>query len=160
VEPTNEHAKPRRLSDFPYRGYYRYFITIRSHGFQPHFVHQEVAEKAIEILRNTADQEGFSVWAYCFMPDHVHFPVEGKHSTADMKRFVALFKQRSGYWLRNTCHMKLWAPNYYEHVLRNDEATMAVARYIIQNPVRKGIVDDCSSYPYSGSSEVEDICSL
>ncbi len=56
--------------------------------------------------------------------------------------------------------MQLWEANYYEHVLRNDEATRAVARYIVQNPVRKGIVEDYSKYPYSGSFEFEDIHNL
>jgi putative transposase len=160
VRPTKEHAKPRRLKDFPYRGCYRYFITIRSRSFRQHFVNHEVVAKVIDILRSTADQEGFSVWAYCFMPDHAHLLAEGKHSDADMKHFVASFKQKSGYWFKSTYGVKLWAPNYYEHVLRDDEATIAVVRYIIQNPLRKGIVDDCSSYPYSGSFELEDICNL
>ena len=160
AKSTKEHAKPSRLRDFPYRGYYRYFITIRSHSFERHFVRDEVVTKVIDFLKTTAEHEGFSVWAYCFMPDHAHLLVEGKHSNADMKHFVALFKQKSGYWFKSNYGVKLWTPNYHEHVLRNDETTRAVARYIIQNPVRKGMVDDCSSYPYSGSFELEDVCSL
>ena len=160
ARPTKEHAKPRRLTDFPYRGYYRYFITIHSQSFKHHFVNDEIVAKVIDILKNTAEKEGFFVWAYCFMPDHVHLLAEGENSDADMKRFVTLFKQKTAYWFKSTYGMKLWASNYYEHVLRNDETTVAVARYIIQNPVRKGMVDDCSSYPYSGSFELEDICSF
>ena len=160
MRPAKEHTKPKRLEDFPYRGCYRYFITIRSHNFKRHFVQDETIAKLMQILRNAADHESFSVWAYCFMPDHLHLLVEGKHSNADMKHFVALFKQKSGYWFKSTYGAKLWAPNYYEHVLRNDEATTAVVQYIILNPVRKGIVDDCSNYPYSGSFELEDIYSL
>jgi len=160
MRPAKEHAKPKRLEDFPYRGRYRYFITIRSESFRHHFVKDEVVAKVIDILRSAAKQEGFSIWAYCFMPDHAHLLVEGKHSNADMKHFVASFKQKSGYWFRSTYGVKLWAPNYHEHVLRNDEATMTAARYIIQNPIRKGIVEDCSSYPYAGSFEVEDVCNL
>jgi len=159
VRAAKEHTKPKRLEDFPYRGCYRYFITIRSHSFERHFVHDELVAKVIELLKSTADQEGFSVWAYCFMPDHLHLLVEGKHDNADMKHLVALFKQKTAYWFRSIYGGKLWAPNYHEHVLRNDEATMTVARYIIHNPVRKGMVEDCSSYPYSGSFELEDICS-
>ena len=159
MKPTKEHAKPRRLQDFPYRGCYRYFITIRSHSFERRFVHDDVVAKVMEFLKSTSDQEGFLVWAYCFMADHAHILVEGKRDSADMKHFVALFKQRSGHWFKRIYYAKLWASNYYEHVLRNDEATMAVAQYIIQNPVRRGIVDHCSSYPYSGSFELEDICS-
>ena len=160
MRPSREHQKPSRLKSFSYRGYYRYFITIRSSSFKHHFVNDEVVAKLIEILKSTAEQKSFLVWAYCFMPDHVHLLIEGKKSNADMKVFVALFKQRTAYWFKRIHGVQLWEANYYEHVLRNDEATRAVARYIIQNPVRKGIVEDCSKYYYSGSFELETIYSL
>ena len=154
MNPTGEHRKPRRLESLSYRGCLRYFITIRSHDFRPHFVDHEVVTEVIGILRSTAAQQGFLVWAYCFMPDHMHKLVEGENANADMRQFVALFKQRSAYWFNSIHGTSLWAANYYEHVLRNDEATVAVARYIIENPVRKGIVADYSGYPYSGSFEL------
>ena len=160
MKPNKEHKKPRRLESFPYRGYYRYFITIRSHDFKHYFANDEVVAKIIEILKNTCEQEGFLVWAYCFMPDHVHILIEGKNSYSDMKKLVTLFKQKTAYWLKGIYGVRLWEANYYEHVLRNDEVTRVVARYIIQNPVRKGIVDDYSNYPYSGSFELEDIYNL
>ena len=160
MKPSREHQKPSRLESFSYRGCYRYFITIRSHGFKHHFVNDEVVAKVIEILKSTAEQKSFLVWAYCFMPDHVHLLIEGKKSNADMKVFVALIKQRTAYWLKRIHGVQLWEANYYEHVLRNDEATRAVARYIIENPVRKGMVEDYSKYPYSGSFEVENIYNL
>ena len=105
-------------------------------------------------------QEDFAVWAYCFMPDHLHLLIEGKSGNADMKTFVSSLKQKTAYWFKSIYGMQLWEANYYEHVLRNDEATTAVARYIIQNPVRKVIVEDYSQYPYSGSFEFEDIHNL
>ena len=160
MRPRREHRKPRRLKDFSYRGCYRYFITIRSERFKRHFIHDNVVAKLIEILRSTAEQQSFLVWAYCFMPDHVHLLIEGKNSDADMKKFVALFKQKTAYWFKGIYGLKLWEANYYEHVLRNDETTNAVARYIMQNPVRSGMVEDCSSYPYSGSFEVENVYDL
>ena len=130
---------------------------MRTHGFRHHFTIDAVVTEVIGVLRSTAEQQGFLVWAYCFMPDHLHLLVEGQSSHADMRQFVRLFKQRSAYWFKGVRGAQLWAANYYEHVLRNDEATAAVARYIIQNPVRKGTVDDFSSYPYSGSFELESI---
>ena len=36
-------------------------------------------------------------------------------------------------------------------VLRDDEATLIVARYILENPVRAGLVATPESYPFSGS---------
>jgi len=123
-------------------------------------VTDDVVARVLDILEDTAEQDGFLVWAYCFMPDHLHLLVEGRDSNANMRHFVRLFKQRTGYWFKSTHGAQLWTRNYYEHVLRNDEATRAVARYIFQNPVRKGTVKDWNSYPYSGSFELEDISSL
>ena len=41
--------------------------------------------------------------------------------------------------------------NYYEHVLRNDEDVKSIARYILENPVRKKLANDFTNYPFSGS---------
>ena len=49
---------------------------------------------------------------------------------------------------------------YYEHVLRDDEATLAVAQYILENPTRKGLVECFTDYPYLGSLRLDDICQL
>jgi len=160
VKPDREHKKPLRLKDFSYQGHHRYFITIRSHGLRHHFTREEVMTKVVELLKDTAKQEGFSVWAYCFMPDHLHLLVEGQNLHADMRKFVTLFKRRTSYWFKSIYGEKLWEPNYYERVLRTEEATVAVARYIFRNPVREGLVEDYGSYPYSGSFELEDICNL
>lgn len=43
----------------------------------------------------------------------------------------------------------LWQINYYEHVLRSDEATEKTARYILENPVRRGLVEDFCDYHFS-----------
>jgi putative transposase len=160
AKPNKEHGKPKRLKDFPYRGRYRYFITIRSHDFNSLLVHDAVVNKALETLKTVAKQERFSIWAYCFMPDHVHLLVEGQDSDADMRHFVSSFKQRTGYWYKRTHNGRLWSFNYYEHVLRGDQATVAVAEYIIRNPVRRGMVEHSDSYPYSGSFELDDTRNL
>ena len=34
-------------------------------------------------------------------------------------------------------------------MLREDEATIVVAKYILENPVRRGLVKETSEYPYS-----------
>jgi hypothetical protein len=41
---------------------------------------------------------------------------------------------------------------FFERVLRSDEQTGVVARYILENPVRAGLAATLLEYPYSGSS--------
>ncbi len=49
------------------------------------------------------------------------------------------------------CRGRLWQEGYYERVLRDDDASRDIARYIIANPVRGGLVTSPIEYPYSGS---------
>jgi hypothetical protein len=63
----------------------------------------------------------------------------------------AAFKQRSSFHWRQCCGKTLWQRSYYEHVLRNEESTLDVARYILENPVRAGLATRVEDYPYVGS---------
>jgi len=45
----------------------------------------------------------------------------------------------------------LWQRSYFEHVLRDDEDPFQVARYILDNPVRAGLVQSPENYPFLGS---------
>ncbi len=44
---------------------------------------------------------------------------------------------------------RLWQPRSYDHVLREEESVMAVADYILNNPVRKGDRKQWHDWPYS-----------
>jgi putative transposase len=89
--------------------------------------------------------------AYCFMPDHVHIVVEALEETADLRRFVKAFKQRSGFEHRRRTGGPLRQSGYYDRVLRNDESTEAVVRCVWNNPVRRGLVRQVADWRFSGS---------
>ncbi len=85
------------------------------------------------------------------MPDHLHVLVEGCCNQADIATFVARWRQASGYTYRQCAGARLWQDGYYDHVLRAEEATLEVARYIAANPVKAGLCTDARDYPYLGS---------
>ena len=92
-----------------------------------------------------------AILAYCFMPDHFHLLVEGVTATADLRRFVKLAKQRSGAVYALEKHEPLWQEGYYERVLRAEDDTKQIARYILDNPVRGSLVENPVDYPHLGS---------
>ena len=127
-------GRPSRLHGFDYLGLHRYSLT---------FV-------LTEFVR-TARIEEFAIIAYCFMPDHVHLLVEALSETSDGRRFIIRSKQRSAHAYAAQFKARLWQPNGFEHVLRDDEKTRVVARYILENPVRAGLVPSPLDYPFLGS---------
>jgi hypothetical protein len=66
-----------------------------------------------------------------------------------------LGKQYAGYAYSIRYGQKLWQPWGFERVLRDEEATFTVARYIVENPVRAGLVRTISDYPFVGSQVYE-----
>jgi REP element-mobilizing transposase RayT len=85
------------------------------------------------------------------MPDHLHLLLEGIREDADLKKVVRLAKQYSGFYFKQQTRNSLWQRYGHERVLRDDEATATVIRYIIENPVRAGLVSDIRDYPFWGS---------
>jgi putative transposase len=151
--------KRPRLEPALYIGLRRYFLTFCTAHRRRWFVQADVVQLTSEHILQTAPLFDIETIAYCYMPDHVHLLIEGCTETADARAFVHQAKQRAAYAFTQRWAAKLWQPSYYDRVLRDDEETLAVARYILENPVRAGLVDSPTKYPFLGSirHEVEDV---
>ena len=55
-----------------------------------------------------ATENEFGIFAYCFMPDHVHLLVEGLADRSHAVTFIDRAKQYSGYYFKRTFGTKLW----------------------------------------------------
>ena len=67
------------------------------------------------------------------------------------RRFCKLAKQRAGQIHARRTGGPLWQEGYYDRVLRKDEDLRTVARYLLNNPIRAGLVTKPIDYPYLGS---------
>jgi putative transposase len=104
-----------------------------------------------EILR-TGDQHAFEVIAYVFMPDHLHMLLSGCSDVADFRAAMTVIRQRTAVTFRRATGQALWQDGYFERVLRREEQTFDVVRYILWNPVRANLVRAPEEYPYSWSA--------
>ena len=144
-------SRPKRLPDHLYTGRAQYFLTFCVRSRARVFVSDSIVNPALLQIRQAARDEGYALLAYCFMPDHLHLLVEGTTETSDLRRFVQVAKRRSGAVYAREWGSRLWQEGYYDRVLRSEESAKRVARYIVNNPVRAGIVTDPRQYPHLGS---------
>ena len=144
-------GRPERLRSFDYLGIHRYFLTFCTHERRRHFVTSaRVSLVHAQIVRACGD-ERFAILAFCFMPDHVHLLIEGLADEANCRQLIRRAKQYAGFHFKRAFRSPLWQAYGYERVLRDCEATLSVARYVIENPVRAGLVENPRDYPYVGS---------
>ncbi len=81
--------------------------------------------------------------AFVVMPDHLHWLMQ-LGDTHTLPQVVASVKSVSAHRLG----YPIWQPGYYEHALRREEDVRALARYIIENPLRAGLVTRIGDYPH------------
>jgi len=64
------------------------------------------------------------------------------------------FKQRTGYFFSQNSVGARWQKDFYDRICRNDCEVQNQIGYIIENPVRKGLVTQWSEYPFTGAGGV------
>jgi putative transposase len=143
-----------RIKDFDYKGSHAYFITICTFDKQPYFISSQIVENHITHLKKEAAELNLSIYAYCFMPDHLHLLLIGNEDS-DLMKFIKIFKQKSGYNFKQQYGKQLWQRSFFDHVIRKREQINDVAGYIFANPVRKKLVGDFRKYPYLGSFVID-----
>lgn len=143
--------KSNRLSPETYVGKQVYFLTINPAERSAVFVDKTLVDDHLSVLRQAADIYGFDVLAFCFMPDHLHLLAAGKSEAADLIAFVKKYKQTTGFAYKRQTGRTLWQKSFYDHVLRKEETIADCVKYILANPVRKGLVGNLRDYSYSGS---------
>ena len=147
--------KQIRLPPDEYLGTAFTFVTICCEDRVPIFRDTKRCSVAIDSLRRTSTAMHFLVPAFCLMPDHAHFLVEGISPGSNLVKFVNQWKQQTGYLFRHELHKGFWQRRFYDHILRSADGTESVAWYIWMNPVRKGLVAEPQQYPFSGSFTAE-----
>ena len=81
----------------------------------------------------------------------MHLLVNGLEPRSDCRRFITRSKQLSGYYYQKAFGRRLWQRYGYEHVLRDEEGMLSVARYIVENPLRAQLARNVREYPFVGS---------
>jgi REP element-mobilizing transposase RayT len=151
----------RREHHLPLEEYRRtdvpFWLTLcaRHHG-EP-FRNPDLAAAVIEALTVRQARRIWIVYAYCLMPDHLHAVIQlrgpGDGLPAE-KSLLQLLGEFKSFTARRASalgfHGRLWQHDQYDRLLRNDREFEARCRYLLENPVRKGLVEDWTLWPYSG----------
>ena len=114
-----------------------------------------------EILGSIIKKESCIVPVYCFMPDHQHLMVTGIRGDSDVWKVIVSYKQKTGFWMSTNKPGMRWQKDFYDHIIRIDKDVGAQVRYILDNPVRNGLVSSWEEYPFKGAigCRLEDILS-
>ena|SRR5262245_57427827 len=137
-----------RLAAEDYIGKRRYSLTFVTKSRCPRFVDAAVVDACASQILRVATETGFAILISCYMPDHLHLIVEGTTEHSDLRRFVKLAKQLSGFYVKQQHCFRLWEPGFFDRFVREAEDLSSRIEYVRQNPVRAGLVVKPEDYPF------------
>lgn len=115
----------------------------------PLFAEFHLARLAIRELR-ACDEAGLcSTLAFVLMPDHLHWLLQ--LSGTALPDLLKRYKSLSGRAInrsRNTSGEAVWQAGFHDRAIRDEEDLQHIARYIVANPVRVGLVGSVRKYSH------------
>ena len=128
--------------------YHAYHVTICTHNRALLFADFTDGRLVVAEMRKLHEEGIVNSLAWVIMPDHLHWLFQlGEKMT--LSEAMKHFKARSAQALNrhHGQHGVIWQKGYYDHALRCEEDIQAVARYIVANPLRAGLVKKMGEYP-------------
>jgi REP element-mobilizing transposase RayT len=99
------------------------------------------------------EEQGFQVLAYCLMPNHIHIVQQlPEDSGISFSKALQLLKGRTARQanaLLKRTGEEFWQAETYDHVVRNAAELQRIVAYVLNNPVKAGLVKDWTEWPHT-----------
>ncbi|MCF6781769.1 REP-associated tyrosine transposase [Stutzerimonas stutzeri] len=124
-----------------------YLLTLCTAQRNPVFASWKLGRVVVNEMRAVESRGYLESLAWVIMPDHLHWLIvlqkpALENTVRDFKSSTARQVNR----MRETTGA-LWQAGFHDHAVRRDEDIQALARYIVANPLRAGLVSRVGDYP-------------
>jgi putative transposase len=127
-------------------------VTQRGNHREAVFFGDDDYRAYLDLISKAARASGTEVWAYCLMPNHVHFIMTPSHADGLRATFAEAHRRYSARIharLNLTGH--LWQGRFSSTAM-DERHLIAAARYIAMNPVAAGITRRARDWPWSSAT--------
>jgi len=118
------------------------------------FDQETEAAAFVGLLRDVAERDGLTVFAWCLLSNHYHMAV--RTGVVSLDRPMRSLQQRvtRGVNLRRRVYGPLWQGRYKAKLVKDQRYLEQLLIYVHLNPVMAGIVADPADYRWSGHLEL------
>lgn len=120
-----------------------YHVTTTTLNRMPIFKDFQLARLIVNILKKSDDLNKTNTLAFVVMPDHIHWLFQ-LNQNQSLSKLIQSTKSISAHAIGG----EIWQTGFYDHAIRKNEDVEHVARYLIANPIRGGLVTTVGDYPH------------
>jgi Transposase and inactivated derivatives len=138
--------KPRQLQDGA-----RYHVTARINRKEMIFDSDVIKELFLSVVQRAKGKYGFRLETFCIMGNHFHFviqPGRGQSLSKIMQWILSVFAMSYNRIKGFTGHV--WGSRFFSRIIGNFMGLLETFRYIDNNPIKAGLVEDRRTWKWSG----------
>jgi len=125
--------KQIRLPNYDYKKNGYYFVTICA-NYRKGLLVDDLKNVVAQFIEQMPSKiKGIKIDYYSIVPTHVHIILILENCDLKLGEIIRRLKASTSRY----AGLKLWQPNYYEHVSRNENSLTDIRQYIINNPEKE-----------------------
>ena len=130
-----------------------YHVMLRGNNKQTVFTDTHDYVKFLNVLKDCKEKDGFTLYAYCLMPNHIHLLL--KDSDIPIGEIMRRISSRFVTWynIRHSRVGHLFQDRFKSEPVNGDPYFCTVLRYIHMNPVKANLCKDPEDYLYSSYTQ-------
>jgi len=133
---------------------YIYHVLNRGNRKQTVFHSQKDYIDFFEFMKKAKEKFPIKIFAYCLMPNHYHFvlmPIQSDHLGKWIHWFTTVHAGKHHFYNQTSGH--IWQGRFKNIFVQDDYHFDTVIKYTERNPVRAGLVNAPSNWPWSSYKE-------
>ena len=145
----------------------RYFAAfdkyLDKNSSGPHWLKDPGVAEIVERKIHSFDKIHYDLIAFCIMSNHVHLLVDTAKQLEELTEdqiddvyiqvydFLKLIKGASAIEANQLIGRtgSFWQKGSYDHIVKNDKELRNIVDYILQNPVKAGLINDWRKWPHT-----------
>jgi len=159
-----------------YEPTYPYFLTCTILHWIPIFTRQQSVQIVLDCLKYLQEKDNLKLFAYVILENHLHMVVQSDNLEKSMKSFkqfsakellkllkkegVATILEQLQFYKKahhKATDYQVWEEGYQPKLLQTDEMMISKIKYIHQNPIKRGYVEEASHWRYSSARDYEGV---
>jgi REP element-mobilizing transposase RayT len=129
-----------RWDQYDYKSDAVVHLTVCAASGTP-FGSAELAHLVMQAVEFRCRKHAYTLYGFCLMPDHLHVLLSPADSGIPVETWLQRFKSYTAHeFTRLGGRPPLWQRSANDHVCREIETAQTVLEYIVNNPVRLGLV--------------------
>lgn len=157
LSPPKKHDEFKKLQRQHFRDFEAYLDNCQ---YGPRWLETPTVAEIVKEALHHRDGRVYLLLCYTIMPNHVHavfkpnsgsLPSVSKHPVYPVTYILENLKKWTGKEANKALHRRgrFWQHESYDHVVRDEKELGRIVQYILNNPVKGGLVEKWENWPWS-----------